>query len=330
MCVGGKVNYVDKIDVDLFNVDELHMFLQDLGYDPKQLMFYHYKLPNKSLDYGLRLLSCDADAVSLINLAANCKIEELDDDVLLNALVVGSSKRLALGFINEADVGESSVDENINENVNVDGNVDENVNENMNAGDEYEQDNVEDEEVRGNDREYFIVDEEHVIDEERIVFKLLKISQKSDNINTRIEVSSQSRIRMQFSQNNHTLKLKISKIQVQGLFLPSDQSQIQEKCKDQKFKGQIVQEQGAKQTVTPNVNLTDESLEVLDFDSFDSDVRDDTASITRRSLRKLRKTGGQSCGIVNTLFVGQEFPSNELEKARIKAYIFKQEERSEL
>nr|GEZ50468.1 suppressor of Mek1-like [Tanacetum cinerariifolium] len=37
-----------------------------------------------------------------------------------------------------------------------------------------------------------------------------------------------------------------------------------------------VQEQGADQTVTPNVDLTDEALEVLDFDSFDSDVGDDT------------------------------------------------------
>ncbi|GJS14543.1 hypothetical protein Tco_0409015 [Tanacetum coccineum] len=37
-----------------------------------------------------------------------------------------------------------------------------------------------------------------------------------------------------------------------------------------------VQEQGADQTVTPNVDLTDEALEVLDFDSFDSDVGDDS------------------------------------------------------
>nr|GEZ29754.1 hypothetical protein [Tanacetum cinerariifolium] len=34
--------------------------------------------------------------------------------------------------------------------------------------------------------------------------------------------------------------------------------------------------------------------EVSDFDSFDSDVGDDTACIRRRNLRKLRKVGGQS------------------------------------
>nr|GEZ42787.1 zinc finger, SWIM-type [Tanacetum cinerariifolium] len=272
--VGGKLNYVDNIDMDLFNVDELHMFVKDLGYDPKQLMFYQYKLPDKSLDYGLRPLSCDASVVSLIKLVANFKcnaeIEEIDDDVLLNAPMVGSSKTLALCWINEADVGESSVDKNANmheeqqiisvnnyliddryeldidENLNLEDytvyvhkNVDENINvnaddENVNADDEYDsaeddQDHGDDKEGRGNVREYFIVDEEHVVNE--------------------VEVNMEG---FSFS----------------------------------------VQEQGADQTLTPNVDLTDEALEVLDFDSFDSDVGDDTESIKRRKLRKLRKTGG--------------------------------------
>nr|GEW21478.1 hypothetical protein [Tanacetum cinerariifolium] len=59
---------------------------------------------------------------------------------------------------------------------------------------------------------------------ERIVLNLPKINQKSDNINTRMEIRNKSRISKQFSQNNLTLKLKISKIQVQGPFLPKDQS----------------------------------------------------------------------------------------------------------
>ncbi|GKC40234.1 hypothetical protein Tco_1052618 [Tanacetum coccineum] len=163
MYVGGKVNYVDNIDVDLFNVDEVYMFIQDLGYDPKQLMYYHFKLLNKSLDYGLRPLSCDDDLVGLINIVEtfklvevfieywltsvdhhylspfkpSVKIEELDDDVKLNASMVGSSKRLALEWITKDDVRESSVDKNgnVNEehNMNVDEvNVDLNVNEEQN------------------------------------------------------------------------------------------------------------------------------------------------------------------------------------------------------
>ncbi|GJV54776.1 hypothetical protein Tco_1455781 [Tanacetum coccineum] len=151
---------------------------------------------------------------------------------------------------------------NVHENMNADDNKNVNAddNENVNADDEHDndeenkQDSSEDEQARGDDREDFIVDEEHMIDE--------------------VEVN------------------------MEGFTF-------------------CVLEQGADAIVTPNVDLTDEALEVLDFDSFDSDVGDDTASIRRRDLRKLRKTGGQSCGIVNTLFVGQEFPNKELAKARI-------------
>nr|GFA97369.1 transposase, MuDR [Tanacetum cinerariifolium] len=75
--VGGKVNYIDNIDVDLFNVDEIDSFIHDLRYDPKQLMFYHFKLPNKSLDCGPRPLSSDADVVSLINIVGTFKVGDV-------------------------------------------------------------------------------------------------------------------------------------------------------------------------------------------------------------------------------------------------------------
>nr|GFB92900.1 hypothetical protein [Tanacetum cinerariifolium] len=133
-------------------------------------------------------------------------------------------KRLTLCWINEADVVESSVGKN--DNVNVDGNVHEeqtiNVNdytiddmfkldidENLNLDDYtvYVDENMnENVNVRGYDKEDFIVDEEHVID--------------------KVEVNMEG---FTFS----------------------------------------VQEQGAEQTVTPNVDLTYEALEVLDFDLFD-------------------------------------------------------------
>ncbi|GJV00343.1 transposase, MuDR [Tanacetum coccineum] len=288
MYVGGKLNYVDKIGMDLFNVDELHMFVKDLGYDPKQLMFYHYKLPNKSLDYGLRPLSCDADVVSLIKLVANCKKVEVFVEYWLTSVdhqflsPVKSSKTLALCWINEADVGESSVDKNANvheeqqtvsvndyliddryeldvdENLNLEDYtvyVHENVDENMNVNADDENVNADDENVNADDEYDSAKDEQDHVDDE----------------------------------NGRGFSFS-------------------------------VQEQGVDQTVTPNVDLTDEALEVLDFNSFDNDVGDDIESIRRRKLRKLRKTGGQSCGIVNTLFVGQEFANKELAKAKVKAH----------
>nr|GEZ46409.1 transposase, mutator type [Tanacetum cinerariifolium] len=177
MYVGRKVNYVVNIDVDLFNVDEVHMFVQDLG--------------------------------------------------------------LALERINEDDVGEPSVDKNGNVNVNEERrvvvdkvNVDLNVNEEQtvnvdeDSDKENKHDSSEDEWGRGDDREDFILNEEHVIDEVEVNIKGFTFS---------------------------------------------------------------VEEQGVDPIVTPNVDLTYEALEVLDFDSFDSDVGDDTPSIRKRNLRKLRK-----------------------------------------
>ncbi|GJV92484.1 RNA-directed DNA polymerase, eukaryota [Tanacetum coccineum] len=289
--VGGKLHYVDNIDMNLFNVDELHMFVKDLGYDPKQLMFYHYKLPDKSLDYGLRPLSCDADVVSLIKLVANCKeeIDEIDDDELLNAPVVRSSKTLRLCWINEADVGEASVDKNTNvheeqqtisvndylmydkyeldidENLNLEDYtvyVHKNVDKNMNVNADDENVNADDENVNADDEYDSPKDEQDHVDDEE----------------------GRGNVREDFIVDEKHVVDEVE-VNMEGFSFS-------------------VQEQGDDQTVTPNVDLTDEALEVLDFDSFDSDVGDDTEIIMRRKLRKLRKTGGQSCGIVNTLFVG--------------------------
>nr|GEW02488.1 hypothetical protein [Tanacetum cinerariifolium] len=98
--------------------------------------------------------------VDLLNVdEPSVEIEELDDDVELNAYVVGSSKRLTLDENLNLDDYLVYVDENINvnvdENMNGDVNVDEN--ENVNAD--------ENENGRGDDREDYIMDEDHLIDE---------------------------------------------------------------------------------------------------------------------------------------------------------------------
>ncbi|GKB46953.1 hypothetical protein Tco_0897706 [Tanacetum coccineum] len=74
MYVDGKIAYVDKMDAYHFNVEVIHRFLEDLGYDHEELTFYHFRMPNKSLDYGLRPLSYDDDIVSLIKLVETFKM----------------------------------------------------------------------------------------------------------------------------------------------------------------------------------------------------------------------------------------------------------------
>nr|GEX00400.1 reverse transcriptase domain-containing protein [Tanacetum cinerariifolium] len=75
---------------------------------------------------------------------------------------------------------------------------------------------------------------EPVIAPDRIVLKLLKINQKPGNINTRSEIRRKSGSKSSLSKNNLTLKLNLSRIQVQGPLLPIDQSEFQVKCQSQK------------------------------------------------------------------------------------------------
>ncbi|GJU53821.1 hypothetical protein Tco_1227535 [Tanacetum coccineum] len=69
--------------------------------------------------------------------------------------------------------------------------------------------------------------------------------------------------------------------------------------------------------IQPNVNVTEDDLEVLDFDSLESDHDDENAR--SRGLRMLRKKH-KSSGISNNFYVGKEFPNRDLAKERIRAY----------
>ncbi|GJS46048.1 hypothetical protein Tco_0596169 [Tanacetum coccineum] len=74
------------------------------------------------------------------------------------------------------------------------------------------------------------------------------------------------------------------------------------------------------ETLHPEVNVIENDLEVIYFDSFDSDIGDDSDSERRAALRKLKKEGKQNAAksrITNYFFVGQEFPNKEEAKKRI-------------
>nr|GEV34381.1 hypothetical protein [Tanacetum cinerariifolium] len=63
--VNGQEAYIDLIDIDTFSVLELSSFMKELGYTHGRLMFYHFRVPNNDLDYGLRALACEEDVISL-------------------------------------------------------------------------------------------------------------------------------------------------------------------------------------------------------------------------------------------------------------------------
>nr|GFA22721.1 transposase, mutator type [Tanacetum cinerariifolium] len=66
-------------------------------------------------------------------------------------------------------------------------------------------------------------------------------------------------------------------------------------------------------TLHLEVNVTENDLEVIDFDFFDSDIGDDSNSEKRAALRKLKKEGKNVAHrrIESYFFVGQEFPNKE-------------------
>ncbi|GJX80195.1 zinc finger, CCHC-type containing protein [Tanacetum coccineum] len=71
--------------------------------------------------------------------------------------------------------------------------------------------------------------------------------------------------------------------------------------------------------IQPHVNVIEDDLEVLDFDSLESDQEDVPENARSRGLRKLRKKH-MSPGISNNFYVGKEFLNRDLAKARIRAY----------
>lgn len=65
--IGGQVTFVDLIAIDQFNIDVLNSVMyQSLGYDENVKMYYHYKVPMKTLDYGLRPLGGETDFHELL------------------------------------------------------------------------------------------------------------------------------------------------------------------------------------------------------------------------------------------------------------------------
>nr|GEW77161.1 retrovirus-related Pol polyprotein from transposon TNT 1-94 [Tanacetum cinerariifolium] len=67
------------------------------------------------------------------------------------------------------------------------------------------------------------------------------------------------------------------------------------------------------------VNVTKDDLEVLDFDSIESDIKDVPGNARSKALRKLRKKADSS-GIRNNFYVGKVFQNMDVEKERIRAY----------
>lgn len=64
--IDGLVSYFDFVDTDLFSVHDINDMVLELGYQKEQTLYYHYCIPELSLDYGLMPLGNDQDVHKLV------------------------------------------------------------------------------------------------------------------------------------------------------------------------------------------------------------------------------------------------------------------------
>ncbi|GKG37895.1 hypothetical protein Tco_0457118, partial [Tanacetum coccineum] len=68
--------------------------------------------------------------------------------------------------------------------------------------------------------------------------------------------------------------------------------------------------------IVPNVNVREYNLEVLDFDSLESDLEDEPENATSLGLRKLKKKHSSS-----KFSIGREFANRDLAKDLIREHV---------
>ena len=251
--VDGEVTYVDLIDIKQCKIDILDTIMyQSLGCEGK--LFYHYKLPMKSLDTGLRALTSDSDISEMLKFVHKHRVIYVYVEhgtsyleLVVNATefdtLVGPSN--VLGDNTEVEDQDNIEGENNNET--------ENESHDESEDGDHDSTDVEDEDKNVNVED--IVDEEHIVEE---------VDVKMNGF--RFEVEDE-----------------------------------------------------AEETMHPKLNLTENDLEVIDFDSFESDVEVDDESERRKGLRKLKKEAAKTYS-KNSFFIGKEFANRDLAKEMVRAH----------
>ncbi|GJV40798.1 hypothetical protein Tco_1419238 [Tanacetum coccineum] len=107
---GGKANWVDDVDSDIFSIVEVTSMMKELGYD-NPCMAYYYKKPKKDLDNGLTELDVDKDVCEMLIYVDNFKVIKLYTDHSVNKKHVFIEEPLVFGTTsepNEPDIGSGS------------------------------------------------------------------------------------------------------------------------------------------------------------------------------------------------------------------------------
>nr|KAJ0199300.1 hypothetical protein LSAT_V11C600321330 [Lactuca sativa] len=72
--IEGVVAYIDVVDIEEFSIHEMDSIMLDLGYVVPPVIYYHFRLPNEGLDFGLRALGNDDDVRNLSKYVSENKL----------------------------------------------------------------------------------------------------------------------------------------------------------------------------------------------------------------------------------------------------------------
>nr|GEU99329.1 hypothetical protein [Tanacetum cinerariifolium] len=98
---GGKVNWVDAIDSDVFFVVEVNTMMKEIGYE-KPSFDYYYKEPKNDLDNGLKKLSSDQDVLrESLNVDESLLVNELDNDLFIGNQELGNNDEDVIEDVSE-------------------------------------------------------------------------------------------------------------------------------------------------------------------------------------------------------------------------------------
>ncbi|GKC54965.1 hypothetical protein Tco_1077710 [Tanacetum coccineum] len=310
---GGKVQYVDLLDIEWFTIDIIHNIVKMLKYDPRDIMFYHFNIPNKTLDWGLRALASDDDVVNLSQYVKDNKVI----DVYIEHGETTVESYYMPKFIESAKIME--LDEN-NEVIDLD---EENVDRTVVTKKQTNGKFLGLPKCRKRLAIEWLADglpgESSGLREDNVDFNDGAEGLREDNVD--FNDSAEGLGDEHGNENGND----------EGDVDDAEELVDEEHIIDQldvnmegfRFTVQS-EDEGDVDPLRPVVNLNEDDLEVIDYDSFESDVGDDDVNSDRRKVLRELKRKGKANGdgnIVNFFYVGQEFPNREEVKNRIRVML---------
>ncbi|GJV13633.1 mutator type transposase [Tanacetum coccineum] len=308
--IGGQVSSVNVVDIDEFCLHDLKDMVVKLGYGVEDLMYCHFLIPSLGLDYGLHSLNVDADVLEMSKYVKDYKI------ILVyvehgSSIFVTPKKGVSIAVNNHLRKGPIEIDSSPDVNKTLTPMCHRNLTK------EWEQ----------------VSSKSLSIGE---VMKNLSKKQPSSSVEAPIvvecaedpfeELDDPTRVAIlrqkDWSQLESSKKSRLMQImnrteEVTQKRLKLDRRRVHADMNNFRFTADPKHD-----TSIGGVDVQDDDLDVIDYDSFGSDLDDGIDSERRMQLRELRRIGKQKNKGPNKyyFYLGQQFASKEIVKGRVKKH----------